>query len=391
MASAVTPTPAGVVSMANPLAACEADTDSQVRSLSSSTLPRSNATPNDWTSGLSEANYANEFSKTLLPWLESNRGTLPLPQQIAEMFRATGEALDEKMARRMYGNETTPSTEIESKRQHDDANGGDDPNPDENDEVPWLTSILLDCGKPIVALRKRSHRMVKLVPVEDQASAERCDDGSVILRDETMLQDRFHARCPGLYKMTQTFIELNQGLGLLSFLSFLPAAPFAVLAFTGFSAAFFGDGSEGLTNATNRTGLAWNATSNHSASWGRKMERPWPLAWEQASLVLVGVFMGSHMCNGIIGQLVLSTSPSMARRLLALHWPTLAIKVFVGWSYCIVAIIMQPHPVHILWLLFLHAMFPISNFFGDAIAVFLHLRVHPHFILKDHRQRRRRR
>ena len=390
MASAVTPTPAGVVSTANPLAACEADTESQVRSLSSSTLPRLNATPNDWTSGLSEANYANEFSKTLLPWLESNRGTLPLPQQIAEMFRATGEALDEKMARRMLGSETTPSTEIESKRQHDDANGGDDPNPDDNDEVPWSNSIMQ--GKErILALRKRSHRMVKLVPVEDQAGAERCDDGSIIIRDETMLLDRFHARCPGLFKVFMTFNDLNFVLFLLSALPNLPAAPFAVLAITGFSAAFFGDGSEGLTNATNSTGLAWNATNNHSASWGRKMERPWPLAWEQASLVLVGVFLGSHMCNGIIGQLVLSTSPSMARRLLALHWPTLAIKVFVGWSYCIVAIIMQPHPVHILWLLFLHAMFPISNFFGDAIAVFLHLRVHPHFILKDHRQRRRRR
>ena len=35
----------------------------------------------------------------------------------------------------------------------------------------------------------RPNRMVKLVPVEDLASAERCDDGSILMRDETMLMD----------------------------------------------------------------------------------------------------------------------------------------------------------------------------------------------------------
>ena len=95
--------------------------------------------------------------------------------------------------------------------------------------VPW--TVLL--GKPGVALRKRSGRAVKLVPVEeDVKGTKKGKDGSIILRDETLIRDRVYARSPRLGRC------LDAGFGLVSFLFGLvqifaqPALPFAILKFT---------------------------------------------------------------------------------------------------------------------------------------------------------------
>ena len=95
--------------------------------------------------------------------------------------------------------------------------------------VPW--TVLL--GKPGVALRKRSGRAVKLVPVEeDVKGTKRGKDGSIILRDETLLRDRVYARSPRLGRC------LDAGFGLVAMLGGVvgvfanPALPFAILKFT---------------------------------------------------------------------------------------------------------------------------------------------------------------
>jgi hypothetical protein len=62
--------------------------------------------------------------------------------------------------------------------------------------APWWTLPALGS---FLALRKRSGRVVKLVPVEeDTKGTELSKDGSIILRDETMLVDRIHSCAPRL-------------------------------------------------------------------------------------------------------------------------------------------------------------------------------------------------
>ena len=62
--------------------------------------------------------------------------------------------------------------------------------------VLWTRNLL---GKPAYALQKRPGRVVKLVPVEeDTKGTELSKDGSIILRDETMLVDRIHSCAPRL-------------------------------------------------------------------------------------------------------------------------------------------------------------------------------------------------
>ena len=73
----------------------------------------------------------------------------------------------------------------------------------------------------------------------------------------------------------------------------------------------------------------------------------------------------------------------MARRLLVLHWPTLVVKVLLAGGYSVVAIMIQPHPVHVLWLLCVKVMFTVLMFFFDAVAVGVHLRFHPHHFTKQ--------
>ena len=252
---------------------------------------------------------------------------------------------------------------------------------DDDDQVPWMPSYLLDRGNPKATTpRKRRHRMVKLVPVEEQSSAERCEDGSILLRDEVMLSDRLHARCPGLAKALWISFELSLVLFNLVGLAFPAAAPFATLAFTNASTILFAGGGGGGPNNNTKSNNSLNSSST-SPPDGTSTERPWPLAWEDASLVLVGLWLGINLYMTAY-QLLFQSSPTMLRRLVSIHWPTLLVTVSLAWAYLAVAVIIQPHPVHVLWLTLVKGWFPLFLFFVDAVAVGYNMRYHTRFFAK---------
>ena len=122
--------------------------------------------------------------------------------------------------------------------------------------VPWSKGL---DGTPEMALRKRPGRVVKLVPVvEDTKGMERSKDGSIILRDETMLRDRIYACSPRLGKCIDTIKVLNMALFLLFFLVVLPALPFAILKFTNTTDVLFG---QHVVNASSAAASAVNISN----------------------------------------------------------------------------------------------------------------------------------
>ena len=93
-------------------------------------------------------------------------------------------------------------------------------------------------------------------------------------------------------------------------------------------------------------------------------------------MVLVSMFSASAACLFLF-VMIMSTSPSMLRRLLAKEWPSIVITLGISWAYTITALSINPHYVHGLWLLFLRIVMPTYLYAIDAIAVYDHLRLHP--------------
>jgi len=117
-------------------------------------------------------------------------------------------------------------------------------------------------GKPEFALRKRPGRVVKLVPVvDDSTGTERCKDGSIILRDETMLMDRIHACSPRLSKCIGVIPVLGGLMFLLSGLLVTFALPFAILKFTNTTDVLFGPP---VANTSSNTSDYSNITSDYN-------------------------------------------------------------------------------------------------------------------------------
>ena len=131
--------------------------------------------------------------------------------------------------------------------------------------VPWATAPVL--GR-FAALRKRPGRVVKLVPVEeDTKGSERRKDGSIILRDETMLVDRVIACSPRLGKCLYVVFMLIFAVSLLSALVVGPALPFAILKFTNTTDVLFGPPVANSSSAASAMNIS-NITSDHN-------EPPW--------------------------------------------------------------------------------------------------------------------
>ena len=128
-------------------------------------------------------------------------------------------------------------------------------------EVPWTKS---PDGKPAFALRKRPGRVVKLVPVEeDTKGSERSKDGSIILRDETMLLDRIYACSPCLQKCIVGFWWLAMAVFGLSSLVAMPALPFAILKFTNTTDVLF---EQHVVNASSTAASAVNISNTNTTS-----------------------------------------------------------------------------------------------------------------------------
>ena len=241
-----------------------------------------------------------------------------------------------------------------------------------DDETIFHTRFSLSGpGKPMIATRKREHRIVKLHPVEKQRSAEMCDDGSIIIRDEDRLFDRVYTRCPCLYKTSFTVYEFSLPVVGLLFLPFLATAPFAILSFTDTSATLFGTNTSGLALQAGNRSL--NTSTGSSAQ-----ALPWPEAWEQASLWITALFCVVHILLSALDFVIMS-STAMLRRIATVHWTGMIPNIGFSWAYMVVAAMIQPNPWHICWLICLKGNMPVVMYFYDAIAVGTQLRAHPQF------------
>ena len=67
----------------------------------------------------------------------------------------------------------------------------------------------------------------------------------------------------------------------------------------------------------------------------------------------------------------------MLRRLWTKDWPGIVTTLGISWAYAITALSIQPHYVHGLWLLYFRVVLPTYLYAIDAIAVYMHLRMHP--------------
>ena len=132
----------------------------------------------------------------------------------------------------------------------------------ESTTVPWATAPVI--GR-LVALRKRPSRVVKLVPVEeDTKGTERSKDGSIILRDETMVLDRIYTCSPRLGKCIEVGVVLDFAVFILSSLVAMPALPFAILKFTNTTDVLFGPRVVNASSAAVSAMNISNITSDHN-------------------------------------------------------------------------------------------------------------------------------
>jgi hypothetical protein len=129
--------------------------------------------------------------------------------------------------------------------------------------VLWTKSL---DGKPAFALQKRPGRVVKLVPVvEDTKGMEMSKDGSIILRDETMLRDRIYACSPRLQKCIEVGFMLVFDLWGFSLAFAVPALPFAILKFTNTTDVLFRPRVANASSAAAASALnISNTTSDHN-------------------------------------------------------------------------------------------------------------------------------
>ena len=122
-----------------------------------------------------------------------------------------------------------------------------------------------------------------------------------------------------------------------------------------------------------------SSLSNHSRSSITLSTPPHPTRsaeWEDAAMVLVGIFSASGACQCLF-QMILSTSPSMLRRVWTKDWPSIVVTLGISWAYAITALSINPHYIHGLWLLFFRVVLPTVMYAIDAMAVYNHLRLDP--------------
>ena len=117
--------------------------------------------------------------------------------------------------------------------------------------------------------------------------------------------------------------------------------------------------------------------SDHSRS--SSITPPHPtrsVEWDDAAMVLVCLYSASGaLCLLFI--LMLNTSPNMLRRLWTKDWPGIVTTLGISWAYAITALSIKPHYGHGLWLLYFRVIMPAYIYAIDALALFIHLRMHP--------------
>ena len=116
--------------------------------------------------------------------------------------------------------------------------------------------------------------------------------------------------------------------------------------------------------------------SDHSRS---SITPPHPtrsVEWDDAAMVLV-IMLSASGAFACLFDMILNTSPNMLRRLWTKNWPSIVITLGISWAYAITALSIKHHYVHGLWLLYLRVVMPAYIYATDAMALFIHLRMHP--------------
>jgi hypothetical protein len=98
--------------------------------------------------------------------------------------------------------------------------------------------------------------------------------------------------------------------------------------------------------------------------------------WDDAAMVLV-IMLSASGAFACLFDMILNTSPNMLRRLWTKDWPGIVTTLGISWAYAITALSIKPHYGHGLWLLYLRVVMPAYIYATDAMALFIHLRMHP--------------
>ena len=257
------------------------------------------------------------------------------------------------------------------------------------DATTWLRFPGPGC-KPGWAIRSRPERHAVTLTLVETEARERGTAGEgggncVILRDETMLADRMHRRCP---RLTEMLYMVSQGLFVGVFVG-LPLFPIAFVEMTNSTQILFG-GSDAGSAAWNITTVHVssgsysnlssmplpNASLNISTGSAGKANSPWSAGVGNAAVATFSVTMVCASINQV-GQMVFAAHPVMLRRLWAKEWPSLVMRTGTAWAYAIAASTIQPHYGHVLFLVCWKIVQPVFLVVIDAIAVGTHLRMHP--------------
>ena len=202
------------------------------------------------------------------------------------------------------------------------------------------------------AIRRRKGRAVRLVPVISETS--------LIFYDETMLPDRLHACCPRFYVALRVTALICLMLYTL-LICLIPAwGPFAVLEFTNTTRVLFSKNTTSFINSTLIT----------------SPQHPWAPAWSDACIAMNDIssiayclWFFDNLCN---------IHPGMFRRILRIYWLDITITMGTCIAYSVVAIWLEPHRSHVMWLISTKVLTLVQlTCFDEAMAVGSWLRWHP--------------
>ena len=93
-------------------------------------------------------------------------------------------------------------------------------------------------------------------------------------------------------------------------------------------------------------------------------------------MVLV-IILSASGASAFLFDMILNTSPNMLRRRLTKDLTGIVVTLGISLAYAITALSVKPHYGHGLWLLFFRVMMPAYIYAIDALALFIHLRMHP--------------
>ena len=98
--------------------------------------------------------------------------------------------------------------------------------------------------------------------------------------------------------------------------------------------------------------------------------------WETTCLVFHTMFTVGNVVQSLL-LIVLGLHRTAFRLLVRQHWPALAIKLFTNVLYSVAALVLQPHPMHVLWIIFRLLYISLDLLLRDVSNIVENLRLTP--------------